>query len=542
MSKHSDLLWIFIAISFLFALGLGSHAYLVPSEARYIEIPRQMLITGDWLTPRINGVPYFEKPPLFYWMQAAALGLFGMDEWAGRITTALLMTLTCLLAFANGCMLYSRRAGLLAALMLATSLMGYALAHVAMLDVPVAFFITLMLTCFIAAQKTQNRHYYLLMYAASALAVMSKGLIGMVIPGLVIGGWIIISNQWKILKEARLITGLCVFLLIAAPWHILMARAHPDFLSFYFIHEHFTRFLTTEHKRTAPWWFFIAITAVGILPWLGLLPSALRRLNTKNAMDLFLLLWILLPLLFFSASSSKLLSYIFPIFPPLAVLLGRELDNIWQGNTSAKNLKISAVVLVVILVSALIATQLLPEMPGKTGRKMAMLTAISLPQLLPILLAVIGLGFVILKKRSIRAHIAALALTGISIGLTANYVIAPLDVSGTKPLSVALNQYLQPDDLVVAYGRYWQDLPVYLNRNIIVVNWQGELSFGVERYVYTQEWMIKSDRFWQMCAHAKAGVYVFIHENDLKNLPDYPDCTLHITAQYGKTLLLEKAL
>jgi len=262
-----DLAMLGVAILSYFCIGLGAHPYIIPSEARYIEIPRQMLSTGDWLTPRINGVPYFEKPPLFYWMQAAAIKLFGTDEWAGRIVTAILTTLTCLITYATGRMLYGRTAGILAAMVLTTSLMGYGLAHVAMLDVPVSLFITACLACFLAAQQTGRRHFYLLMYAASALAMLSKGLIGIVIPGMVIGAWIALTGQWKIIREARLIVGTLIFLTIAAPWHLLMAEHHPDFLNFYFIHEHFTRYLTDEHKRTAPWWFFIAVTAVGLLPW-----------------------------------------------------------------------------------------------------------------------------------------------------------------------------------------------------------------------------------------------------------------------------------
>src|SRR4051812_4516136 len=162
-----------LAIGLLFCIGLGARPYLTPSEARYIEIPRQMLATNDWLTPRINGVPYFEKPPLFYWLQAAAMHLFGDGEAAGRLVTLLLDAAACLLAYATGRMLYGRRAGLLAAAVLATSLLGYGLSRVAMLDVPVSLFITACLVSFLAAQRSSNddakRDLYLLMYVASAL-------------------------------------------------------------------------------------------------------------------------------------------------------------------------------------------------------------------------------------------------------------------------------------------------------------------------------------------------------------------------------------
>src|SRR5476651_2677457 len=117
-SWRRDAVLLFLAISLFFCIGLGARPYLAPSEARYVEIPREMIATGDWLTPRINNVPYFEKPPLFYWMQAITISMFGSGEFAGRIAVAKCMTLTCLLTYAIGRMLYGRRTGLLAALVL----------------------------------------------------------------------------------------------------------------------------------------------------------------------------------------------------------------------------------------------------------------------------------------------------------------------------------------------------------------------------------------------------------------------------------------
>jgi len=569
---RTDLLLLFFAIGAFFCVGLGAHSYLIPSEARYIEIPRQMLVTGDWLTPHINGVPYFEKPPLFYWMQACAMSVFGMDEWAGRITTVLLTTLTCLLTYAVGRMLYGRTAGLLSALVLSTCLMGYGLAHVAMLDVPVSAFITACLACFLAAQQppslTLSRkeagegkeipspacggglgrgNLYLFMYIFSALAMMSKGLIGIVIPGMVIGAWIALTKQWKILTQTQLIPGLILFLIIAAPWHVLMAQHHPDFLSFYFIHEHFTRYLTDEHKRTAPWWFFIAITPVGLIPWVCVTPHLLRGLHPLRQTpqqvrgdNLFLLLWIILPLIFFSTSHSKLISYIFPIFPPLAILIGRKLADFWHGQLPVKSLRIDAAVVMVLVTAALVATQFLPLIPGKAGVKLAALTAISLPMLLPIIIALAWLAYTLIKNRNAKSIIVALAFVGAGIGMTANFGIAPLDTMTTKPLANQLKDRLSPDDMVVAYGTYWQDLPVYLNRNITVVDWTGELGFGVSHYPETHQWMIPADEFWQRCATTTHAVYVFVNEDGFKALPTHDNCPLHIIAQSHKTLLLEK--
>jgi len=549
-SWQRDVALIFTATCLLFCIGLGARPYLTPSEARYIELPRQMLATGDWLTPRINGVPYFEKPPLFYWMQAAVIGLFGKGEFAGRFMTALFSTFTCLATYAVGRILFGRLSGLLAAGVLATSLMGYGLSRVATLDVPVSFFITLCIGGFMAAQHMADpkhkRYCYMAMYAASALAVMTKGLIGIVIPGMVIGAWIALTRSWRILKEVHLITGLLLFLAITVPWHMLMARHHPDFLNFYFIHEHFTRYVSDEHKRTAPWWFFIAVTLAGLLPWLALLPGSIRRLNRKNPDHLFLLLWVFLPLLFFSSSHSKLIPYIFPIFPPLCIMIGDKLAQFWNGALPLKSLRKDAAFVVVLFGLLLLASQLIPTLPGKLEQKISLVTSgISPMMLAPMIVALAWLAYGVIRKHSAPALILSLAGFGVVTGLSVNYITANLDKATVKPLALPLKEKLQSDDMVVAYGSYWQDLPVYLDRNITVAGWTGELSFGVEHYPQTHEWMIGADEFWQRCANAPHAVYIFVREVDLAKLGEWvkhPGCTLQTTERYGNTFLVEKMI
>jgi len=563
-----DLIVLFVAIFAFYSIGLGARPYLAPSEARYIEIPRQMLTTGDWLTPHINGVPYFEKPPLFYWMQAATMKIFGDSEFAGRISTVKCMTLLCLITYALGRMLYGRRSGLLAASVLATSLMGYALSRIATLDVPVTLFLTATLASFLAAQychperserslqrsfgKPQDDKFYYLMFTSAALAVMTKGLIGIVIPGLVIGAWIALTNNWRILARVPFIRGTLLFLAIAAPWHIWMSLHHPAFADFYFIHEHVTRFVSDEHKRKAPWWFFIAITAAGLVPWAFTLPlrgragvGALLERDVSNKAPLltsplrgeglFLLLWILLPLLFFSASHSKLIPYIFPIFPPIAILLGKILCEYWERKRPAGRLRYAALAVILLFGITVIAVPFLPSLPGKLGAKLAVLTAITPLMLLPMASMLLLLLCIVLKKHSARVIIIGLAAFGIITGVSVNTIAARLDPATIKPL--ALHIQPQPDDMVVAFHSYWQDIPVYLNRNITVVEWSGELNFGITHYPETRAWMIDDAEFRTRCASTPHAVYLFARIGDT---PDRTDCKLREIARSGNTILFKK--
>jgi len=550
MSWQRDTILLFLAIGLFFCIGLAARPYLTPSEARYIEIPLQMLATGDWLTPRLNGVPYFEKPPLFYWMQASVMQWFGSGEFAGRIVTAVLATFTCLVTYATARLLYGRLSGLLAAGVLATCVLGYGLSRIAMPDMPVSLFLTCCVACFLAAQhaidKTTRRNFYLLMYVAAALAVMSKGLIGIVIPGMVIGAWIIITKRWYILKEARLFTGLIIVFAITAPWHVLMAGKHPDFLNFYFIHEHFTRYLTDEHKRNQPWWFFIAIAPAGLLPWTFVTPHALRGLLTTRGMpqqvrhdNLFLLLWIFLPLVFFSTSHSKLVGYIFPIFPPLAILLGHYVGECWKGRVTANALRLNIYFIAVLFASALFFNHLAPLHDDEL--KQIITSGGLLPMTIPVVIALTLLLFATLIRRPAPVLIGMLAAFAMVTDISVNYIAATLDRSSVKPLAAMVNERLRPEDMVVAYDTYFQDLPVYLNRNVTVAGWTGELGFGVEHYPETRDWMISTDEFWQRCASFPQNIYVFMKKDTFDGMTLPPDsCRLHAIATYGKNMLLEK--
>ncbi len=531
-SLQRDTLLLFLLIFCFFIIGIGVNPYITPSEARYIEIPRQMLASGDWLTPHINGVQYFEKPPLFYWMQAIFLGI-GYSEFWGRAATVLAVTLTCVITYKTARLLYGMTSGLLGAAALATSVMGYGLSRVSMLDAPVTLFLTAAIASFIFAQKTEQKKYYYFMYASAALAVMTKGLIGIVIPGLVIGGWILFTNNWRILKSVRLFSGTLLFLAIVAPWHIAMQMKHPEFFDFYFIHEHFTRFLTNEHKRTAPWWFFIAVTFAGMLPWAILVIGHESWVRKRDNYSLFISLWILLPLLFFSSSHSKLVPYIFPIFPPLFILIGNQLEKWWELPTAPKALRVNALFCVSLIAGAAIAA-------GFFGKKLK-IPEIGFYDFLPLIIVSCALFIAaVIKKTPAKTIIAWTIVFGATLGLTANYNAGSFNKRTIKPLAEILIPTLQDVDMVVAYNSYWQDLPVYLTRNVTVAGWSGELGFGLEHTPNAKQWMITIPEFWEKCAEEKNNVYVFMNEGDFSNIPIHDGCLLREISRYGKTILLKK--
>jgi 4-amino-4-deoxy-L-arabinose transferase-like glycosyltransferase len=344
-----------------------------------------------------------------------------------------------------------------------------------------------------------------------------------------------------LLAQVHLVKGLILFLAITVPWHYLMAQEHPEFLNFYFIHEHFTRFLTSEHRRTAPWWFFIAVTWAGLMPWSGLLPSVFKRIAWREPNTLFLLLWTVLPLAFFSSSHSKLVPYIFPIFPPLCILLGQRLWQLWEYRVPLEPLRRNAILVIIVFAMLLLATQLSFALPGKLGIKITTITSmISFWSLVPMLLALVWLFILTLRPCPSPRLIGSLLIFGAVTGLSLNFIAATFDKLTVKPLASELLLKLKPLDMVVAYGGYWQDLPVYLNRNITVARWTGELSFGVEHYPETRDWMIAPETFWKRCALSEHAVYVFINSDMVKDLTIHSNCRLKPMASYGKTILMKK--
>ncbi len=523
---RKDMVWLFAAIAAFYCIGLGIRPYLAPSEARYIEIPLQMLATGDWITPHINGVKYFEKPPLFYWIEAAQIYFFGVGEFAARVPAMLCVVLTCLITYGMGRMLYGRLSGLLAACVLATCLLGYGLSRVAVLDVPVTLFITATMGCFLAAKygKGKSVYWYYAMYGCAALAMLTKGLIGVVLPGLIVCLWMLLTRQWFILREARIPTGLLLFLAIAAPWHVLVQQRNPEFMHFYFIHEHLERFATDEHKRNAPWWFFIAVTLAGLMPWTVFLPATLHsawRQRKTDARTLFLLLWAAVPLVFFSLSHSKLVPYIFPIFPPLALLLANALLDM-QERTVRKTL-LALALLLLALGAAYVC------LPVLSVKKQLMAEAIHDQMRRPMMWAVTAAlaFFLILWRRwSITGLLAGMGVFALGFDMFLNLAAAHADVTSVKPVAEFLKARLQPTDEVITYDTYYQDLPVYLGRNVTVAGWTGELGFGMQHDQDTQRWMISEAEFLSRCATTQHVMYVVMPKRYYPQFQAAAKCTL----------------
>ena len=344
-----------LLLAIIYALlwfGTLNYRHLIPSdEGRYAEIAREMLVTGDWITPRYNGYKYFEKPPLQAWATAVTFQVFGIGDWQARLWTALTGFLTILLVGFTGARIFNARAGWLAAVVLASSPMWIISGHFNSLDMGLSSFLVAALCSLLIAQTSHNknscRNWMWACWAFMALATLSKGMIGVAIPAMVFIAYSISAWDWKIWTRLRLLSGAILFLAITAPWFLLVAQRNPEFLEFFFIHEHLQRFTQDDHSRTGPIYYFVPLLLIGLLPWLLQVPGAIAQAwnerRRKFSASWLLVCWFAVIFAFFSVSHSKLPGYIIPIFPALAFIIGNRLDHLLgHTNTMALPWKLQA--------------------------------------------------------------------------------------------------------------------------------------------------------------------------------------------------------
>lgn len=480
--------WLIVLAALIIWCGnLDYRKLALSDEGRYSEIPRYMAQSGDWVTPRLNGIKYFEKPPLQYWATATAYKLLGEHNWTARIWPALTGFAGLLLIFMAGARIYGAAAGLYAALVLGSSLLYSGMAHILTLDMGLAFFMSLAMVGVLLgldprATPVSRRRWMHAAAAGCALAVLSKGLVGIVLPGAVVVLYMFVKRDFGLLRRLHLFSGGLLFLAICAPWFIAVSIANPEFPHFFFIHEHFQRYTSTVHLRSQPWYYFIPILLLGILPWLltlfDALVTAVRRQRSREFdPTLFLLLWSGFIFAFFSISGSKLPSYILPIFPALALLIGARLADI-NGRVLAWQLMPIALLALAGLFSVQYTERLASAaIPAELYRaQMPWLYAAAVTLLIGTSAAI-----VFAWRGRTRAAIIACAFAGMA---TTQLVVVSEDglspAHSTYHLVKKLPPEHTPDVPFYSVGSYEQTLPFYLKRTVTLVEFQDEMAFGLK--------------------------------------------------------------
>lgn len=550
-----DLFWLSLILFIVFGAWLGTRAIGVPDEGRYSEIPREMLVLKDFITPHIDYIKYFEKPPLFYWMQAASISLFGLNTWALRLANALMAWLGCLATYGVARALWSRRTGWWAALILATSILYGVMAHIYTLDMTVSVWLTLTLYALLLAtqappQSKKSCFFFLSAYVFSGLAMMTKGLIGILLPGMVMFLWLWCYNRWSLLKSAQIPLGLCLFLAINLPWLILVQHRNPEFFHYYFITQQFTRYFTMHAHRYQGPWFFIPVLLLGLFPWITFLPAAVKTIlppswpwqrqqrpwPKEHEIIGFLLIWVVSIFLFFSFSHSKLIPYLLPIFPGLALIIAYYFEQSWEK--LRYSFKLGLTVLTLLTIAIAIGIQFAPSFIPTSHLQFAhwLLASIGIFLVLGMLTA-----NYFCRQQKKDATIITLIVTFSLFLMQAALFSAQLDLRSIKPLAEVLLPYLTPHSSVVCYDHYYQDLPVYLQRRVKIVGWKNELGFGM-RYQNTSGWVLTKPEFWQLWDSAQP-VYMVLRQTAFADLPaEHPNSHFYILASTSRNLLVSNQL
>jgi 4-amino-4-deoxy-L-arabinose transferase-like glycosyltransferase len=486
-SAVSDLLILALFFGALILFGLGRLPLANPDEARYAEVAREMAVRSDWVTPRLNDVPYFEKPPLVYWLVGVSRAVFGPAEFGARLPSAVFALGGIMLTYAAARRLNGREAGLAAAVVLGTSVYYFLLSRILLLDMAVSVLMSATQFCFtlgIREPRGPTRRYFFYgVYVSAALATLTKGLIGFLIPGAVMFFWLLIFNQWRRLRPFYFPGGLGLFLAIAAPWHLLAAQQNPGWAHFYFVREHWDRFIGATHLHAKPIWYFIPIVAAGFFPWVGFLGGAVRAAipggwsrRKENADAWFLITWIVFVFLFFSTAASKLIPYILPLFPALAVLVGARIARCWLEN-APRNLRSGFGMFA--FACGLLAVAFFAVVT-KAGAIRDPEQALALRPFGIAIAATLLLGGVAApwaaKVRGVTAGIGTVVATMIGFFLILVLASPHIQRADTKDLALIARARVKPGERIYHYRAFFHDFVYYSELPVGLVNYRDELE------------------------------------------------------------------
>ncbi len=507
------MLAVLVGIGVIWFALLGYRDLLQPDEGRYAEIPREMVATGDWLTPRLDSFKYFEKPAAQYWLTAVGYKIFGEGNATARLWPALLGFLTLPWIMWLGTRLIGPRAGLYAGLILASTFLWAVLGHTLTLDMGVSAFLTFGIGALLVAQQRRGdpkavRNWMLLGWTMLSVAMLWKGLIALVLPGGAVFFYSLWMRDFRWWRHLHLGKGLVLFTLISAPWFIAVDRVNPGFAKFFFLHEHLERFAENTYHYGEPWWYYLPLLFVAALPWLATTAGALFKPGfdwrvaraaspQERAFEPLRFLWVyaVFTVVFFSLSHSKLLTYLLPIYPALALIAGERLAR--QPRFRLDTAVIAVFGLLMLSIAFNLQRFVKPDMPLEVVMRAQPWALASGAAFLVGAIAAVGF------RRRGTAAATALAL-GALLGFQcivwgyqplASIYSARVVANAIEPVLAKANRpgsdRAGAEVPIYNIGRYDQSLPFYLNRTVRLGLYEGELGYGIrqepEKYIATLE-------------------------------------------------------
>jgi len=352
-NKVGTSFWLVAIITIIIVFfNLGGVPLLDPDEPVYAETPKEMFAFNEFVSPRIYGEYWYDKPPMFYWLVAISYKIFGVNEFAARFPSAILAVACILAVYLSGRRLFNERAGMAGALVLATSIEYFYLGKAAVTDITLLFFLSVSLLSFI-----EKRYYTAYLFAG--LATLTKGPIGLLFPGGIIFFYLLATRNWSQLKSMKIFSGLLIYAIVATPWYVIMYNIHGSiFIDTFLGFHNITRFTSPEHPESVQWYYYLPVLILGFFPWTAIMLqsmwTSLTRSRNNFSVLLFLNIWALFIFIFFTISQTKLVSYILPMYPPLAMIAGWYIDYLWTSHTKPTSWAIVLGILTVVFTGGML--------------------------------------------------------------------------------------------------------------------------------------------------------------------------------------------